>query len=202
MKRLVSFLFLAIVISGCLGPPWISPQNTHFENELFSIDYPSNWNFRPNTEKPTYAQQFYAIKVFEGDFGDRFYKRYNVKVSVVEKGKDLFKDYVAGISLSEGAERFWQTLENAYAKEGFLVSRNPSNLSDMVFNGIEAKFISLNIRDDSKKIAFDSNCVYFHFAKREYQISYAFYDNFNAFTKARVESVVYSLKPKEKPDSN
>jgi hypothetical protein len=118
-------------------------------------------------------------------------------VGIIEKEQDLFDISLIDFSLQEGAHRFLNSIIKSYTARDFLVSQNFGNLSDINFNGIEAKLITLNIKDKKDKISFDYLSIYFIYGKRQYYIVYVFYPDFSAVTKTRIESIVYSFIPKE-----
>ncbi|MBM3248532.1 MAG: hypothetical protein FJZ10_03830 [Candidatus Omnitrophica bacterium] len=196
MRKLILLLLFVTFISGC-GPPRIPQQNNHFENEYFTLDYPATWIFRPEKQKIDYTLNFYGVKSFSFELKDENYPRYMIKINVLEKQKDMFQDFVASTPLDEGAMKFISAMQELYSKDGFVVSQNPANMSDIKFNGISAKFISLLLKKEAKKIALDSNSIFFIYSGRQYQISYAIYPNFKNITRARIESIVYSFRPKD-----
>ncbi|HOX54034.1 MAG: hypothetical protein PHI86_06415 [Candidatus Omnitrophica bacterium] len=196
MKRIFFLLLIVFLSSGC-GPPRINKQDIHLENELFSIDYPKNWTFSPQKQKTDFGLNFYGVKTFGFELKDEDYPRYFITITVLQKEKDMFKDFIAETPIDEGASNFSVAMSRFYARENFSVSDNPGSMSDIKFNGIAAKFISLKISNPSRKIIFDSNSIFFVYAGRQYQITYAIYPEFKNLTIARIQSIVYSIKPKD-----
>lgn len=195
MKKLFLVLFMVFFVSGC-GPPKINRQDIRFENDLFSIDYPKNWTFSPEKQKTDFALNFYGVKSFGFVLKDKDYPRYFITITVLQKQKDMFKDFIAEAPLDENAIKFVAAMKSFYSKENFSISDNSSNMSDIKFNGIGAKFISLKVSNQSKNISFDSNSIFFVYSGKQYQITYAIYPEFKSITRARIESIVYSIKPK------
>lgn len=196
MKKILIFIALAIIASGC-GPPRIPQERSLFENNYFSISYPNNWLYGQVKKKTDYSENFYGLKTNEFEFKDEYYPRYHILVGVVEKKEDMFTESFSRTSLDQAALNFSNALLKSYAEKGLLVSKNFGNLSDISFNGIPAKFISLNVKDKDDKIKFNANSIYFLYSNKQYNITYVFYDDYNAITKTGLESVVYSLKPKK-----
>jgi len=193
-KRFLIFL-IVLLAAGC-GPPRISNQDIHFENELFSVDYPKNWIFAPEKQKTDFGLNFYGVKSVGFVLKDENYPRYYITIKVLEKQKDMFKDFIAGTSLDESAMQFIAAMKSFYSREGFSVTDNPTNMSDILFNGIDAKLISLGVKNQTGKISFDSNSIFFIYFGRQYQITYAIYPEFKNITRGRIESIIYSIKPR------
>lgn len=194
----IRFLILLIVFlaAGC-GPPRINNQDIHFENELFSMDYPKNWTFVPEKQKADFGLNFYGVKSFGFVLKDENYPRYYITIKVLQKQEDMFQDFIAGASMDESVNQFVFAMKSFYSREGFSVTDNPNNMSDILFNGIDARLISLSVKDLSRKISFDSNSIFFVYSGKQYQITYAIYPEFKNITRARIESIVYSIEPKK-----